>query len=175
VSKSEYINKSHNVSILLYHLVFPAKYHRAVIVVEVDECLKMVCLEIQKRYELCRGYNANQLVLNASVLELKRPSRPWQTLNNQMAFEFTAITPIAPNIILPAGTIALNGSVQWTRGNLPPLSYNTSTEALLQTEPSCTIQRLVGGIQILTRGTLKVRFAYQPCSTVPIVTKSISQ
>jgi len=27
---SEYIHKSHNVTVLLYHLVFPAKYRRAV-------------------------------------------------------------------------------------------------------------------------------------------------
>ncbi|NRA88808.1 MAG: IS200/IS605 family transposase, partial [Rhizobiales bacterium] len=27
---SKYIHKSHNVTVLLYHLVFPAKYRRAV-------------------------------------------------------------------------------------------------------------------------------------------------
>ncbi|MCU7898531.1 MAG: IS200/IS605 family transposase, partial [Candidatus Thiodiazotropha sp. (ex Lucinoma aequizonata)] len=27
---SEYIHKSHNVTVLMYHLVFPAKYRRAV-------------------------------------------------------------------------------------------------------------------------------------------------
>ncbi|HEY9616694.1 MAG TPA: IS200/IS605 family transposase, partial [Microcoleaceae cyanobacterium] len=27
---SEYIHKRHNVTVLLYHLVFPAKYRRAV-------------------------------------------------------------------------------------------------------------------------------------------------
>ncbi|MCU7880187.1 MAG: IS200/IS605 family transposase, partial [Pseudomonadota bacterium] len=26
---SEYIHKSHNVTVLMYHLVFPAKYRRA--------------------------------------------------------------------------------------------------------------------------------------------------
>ena len=28
---STYVHKSHNVTVLLYHLVFPAKYRRAVI------------------------------------------------------------------------------------------------------------------------------------------------
>ncbi len=49
---SEYIHKSHNVSVLMYHLVFPAKYRRAVIDVEVDMVLKQTCLEIEKRYQV---------------------------------------------------------------------------------------------------------------------------
>ncbi len=49
---SEYLHKSHNVTVLLYHLVFPAKYRRAVIDEQVDEVLKEVCQEIARRYEL---------------------------------------------------------------------------------------------------------------------------
>ena len=49
---SEYIHKSHNVNVLLYHLVFPAKYRRAVFDESVDEVLREVCLEIEKRYEV---------------------------------------------------------------------------------------------------------------------------
>ena len=49
---SDYIRKSHNVSVLLYHLVCPAKYRRVVFTQEVDVCLKEVCLEIAKRYEI---------------------------------------------------------------------------------------------------------------------------
>ena len=49
---SEFIHKSHNVTVLLYHLVFPAKYRRAVFDESVDEELKQVCLEIELRYEL---------------------------------------------------------------------------------------------------------------------------
>jgi len=49
---SEYIHKSHNVSVLIYHLVFPAKYRRVVIDEGVDVVLKEVCLEIEKRYHL---------------------------------------------------------------------------------------------------------------------------
>jgi REP element-mobilizing transposase RayT len=49
---SEYIHKSHNVTVLLYHLVFPAKYRRAVFDEQVDAVLKEVCLEIEKRYEI---------------------------------------------------------------------------------------------------------------------------
>jgi putative transposase len=49
---SEYIHKSHNVTALLYHLVFPAKYRKVVFDDEVDGVLKKVCLEIEKRYEI---------------------------------------------------------------------------------------------------------------------------
>jgi len=46
------IRKSHNVSLLLYHFVFVAKYRRLVISQEVDQILKNVCQEISKRYEI---------------------------------------------------------------------------------------------------------------------------
>jgi REP element-mobilizing transposase RayT len=49
---SEYIHKSHNVSVLLYHIVCPAKYRRVVISEEVDKTMKEVCEDIEKRYEI---------------------------------------------------------------------------------------------------------------------------
>ena len=49
---SVYLHKSHNVTVLLYHLVFPAKYRRAVIDPQVDEVVKEVCLAIERRYQI---------------------------------------------------------------------------------------------------------------------------
>ena len=49
---SRLIRKSHNVSILLYHFVCPAKYRRVVIDEKVDLVLKEVCLEIADRYQV---------------------------------------------------------------------------------------------------------------------------
>ena len=49
---SRYIHKSHNVTILLYHFVFPAKYRKAVFDKGVDRAVSDSCLEIQKRYEI---------------------------------------------------------------------------------------------------------------------------
>jgi putative transposase len=49
---SEYVHKSHNVSVLIYHLVCPAKYRRVIFDNQVDAVLKDICLEIAKRYEL---------------------------------------------------------------------------------------------------------------------------
>lgn len=49
---SKFIHKSHNVSVLMYHIVCPAKYRRAVFTDEVENVLKDVCLDIAKRYEI---------------------------------------------------------------------------------------------------------------------------
>ena len=49
---SEYIHKSHNVTVLIYHLVLPAKYRRVVFDGDVDDVLKEVCLDIEKRYQI---------------------------------------------------------------------------------------------------------------------------
>ena len=46
IRMSEYIHKRYNVTVLLYHLVFPAKYRRAVVDGNVDETIRDVCLKI---------------------------------------------------------------------------------------------------------------------------------
>ena len=48
----KHIYKSHNKTLLLYHLVFPAKYRRKVFDESVDKTLKSICLEISDRYEI---------------------------------------------------------------------------------------------------------------------------
>ena len=49
---SEHIYKRHNKSLLLYHIVCPAKYRRKVFTEKVAETLKEVCIGIDKRYEI---------------------------------------------------------------------------------------------------------------------------
>ena len=49
---SIYIHKSHNVSVLLYHVVCPGKYRKVVLSDEVDQVLKDICVDISKRYEM---------------------------------------------------------------------------------------------------------------------------
>jgi len=49
---SKYIHKSHNVSVLLYHLVCPVKYRRAIFSEQVDQLLREICIELSKRYEI---------------------------------------------------------------------------------------------------------------------------
>ena len=52
IRMSEYIHKSHNVSVLLYHAVCPTKYRRAIVTDEVDSVLRRVCFDISNRYEI---------------------------------------------------------------------------------------------------------------------------
>jgi len=49
---SEYIHKSHNVSVLLYHYVCPAKYRRVIFDCDVEKILVSTCVEISKRHEI---------------------------------------------------------------------------------------------------------------------------
>ena len=49
---SEIWKKSHNISVLIYHYVCPAKYRKVVFDKEVDEILKETCVGIEKRYEI---------------------------------------------------------------------------------------------------------------------------
>ena len=51
MSESEMKYLSHNASILVYHMVFLAKYRRVVFDDEVDEKIRQICLEIEKRYD----------------------------------------------------------------------------------------------------------------------------
>lgn len=49
---SIYIHKSHNVSVIIYHIVCPTKYRRVVINQPVEEVMKETCLGIAKRYDI---------------------------------------------------------------------------------------------------------------------------
>ena len=49
---SKYIHRSHNVTVLLYHIVSSAKYRRVVFSEEVDRVLVGVCEDIELRYEV---------------------------------------------------------------------------------------------------------------------------
>jgi putative transposase len=49
---SEHILKSHNKSLLLYHLVCPAKYRRRVFTESVESTLRDVCVQIETCHEI---------------------------------------------------------------------------------------------------------------------------
>ena len=48
---ADHIFKSHNKNLMMYHIVCPAKYRRMVFSDKVDEELKDICLEIERRFE----------------------------------------------------------------------------------------------------------------------------
>ena len=52
MAESRYIHKSHNVSVLLYHFVFPTKYRRVVLESGVELTLVEICQRIGDRYEV---------------------------------------------------------------------------------------------------------------------------
>jgi REP element-mobilizing transposase RayT len=49
---AENISKSHNVSVLLYHLVCPSKYRRKIFSEEVRKSLLLICFEITQKHEI---------------------------------------------------------------------------------------------------------------------------
>ena len=52
MEESIYIHKSHNVTVLIYHLVTPAKYRKVIFDKELDEYLCKICEGIENRYEI---------------------------------------------------------------------------------------------------------------------------
>ena len=49
---SDHINKRRNKTLLLYHVVCPMKYRKAVITPEIGESLKDICFGISERHEI---------------------------------------------------------------------------------------------------------------------------
>ncbi len=49
---AKHIRKEHNKSLLLYHLVCPIRYRRAILSENVVKSLRDVCEEMQQRYEI---------------------------------------------------------------------------------------------------------------------------
>lgn len=77
----DHIYKSHNKTLLLYHIVFPVKYRNLVITEEVGESLVQICQEVSERYEMHFveiGYEGDhvhfliQSVPNVSVSQIVR-------------------------------------------------------------------------------------------------------
>lgn len=52
MAMSEHIFKSHNKTLLLYHLVFPLKYRKKALTEDTCQTLKEICLGISERYEI---------------------------------------------------------------------------------------------------------------------------
>ncbi|WP_342225182.1 IS200/IS605 family transposase [Rickettsia endosymbiont of Urophora cardui] len=52
MEESSYIHKSHNVTVLIYHLVTPAEYRRVIFNQELDDYLCKICAHIEDRYEI---------------------------------------------------------------------------------------------------------------------------
>ena len=93
---SRFIHKSHNVSVLMYHIVCPAKYRRAVFTPPVDRKLKEVCLEISKRFEVTFleiGTDADHVHFLVQSVPTYSPKRIVQLIKSITAREIFAACP----------------------------------------------------------------------------------
>ena len=108
---SEYVHKSHNVSVLLYHFVCPAKYRRIVFTEKVDQSLKNICLEISKRYEIEFieiGTDKDHVHFLIQSIPAKSPSKIIQAVKSITAKEIFKLHPEVKE--------QLWGGEFWTKG-----------------------------------------------------------
>jgi len=75
---SKYIHKSHNVSVLIYHFVCPAKYRKVIFNKEVDDTLKGICLEISNRFVIL-VMSPRSVGTTEELLEIIRSTTGWET------------------------------------------------------------------------------------------------
>lgn len=93
---SRFIHKSHNVSVLLYHLVCPSKYRRVVFDESVDVVLKDVCLEISLRYEITFleiGTDRDHVHFLLQSVPTYSPTKIVRTIKSKTAREIFARCP----------------------------------------------------------------------------------
>ena len=88
---SRFIHKSHNVSVLLYHVVCVAKYRRVVFDEEVEAVLREVCLGVALRYEiefLEVGLDGDHVHFLVQSVPTYSPTKIVTTLKSVVAREF---------------------------------------------------------------------------------------
>ena len=107
------INKPHNVSHLLYHLVCPAKYRRLVFrdIPMVDKAIKDICVEIQKRYEIFFveiGIDGNHVHFLIQSIPVISPSKIAQIVKSITAREVFKRVPEVKTMLW--------GGEFWTKG-----------------------------------------------------------
>jgi len=96
MAESKYLHRSHNVSVLLYHVVCTAKYRRVVFSEQVDEVVREVCLEIAKRYEILFleiGADQNHMHFLIQSVPTYSPTKIVQTLKRLTARHVFARAP----------------------------------------------------------------------------------
>ena len=90
---SQYIRKSHNVSVLVYHLVCPAKYRKIIFNKNIDQDMKQICLEIAKRYEITFleiGCDQNHVHFLIQSIPMYSPTKIAQVIKSITAREIFA-------------------------------------------------------------------------------------
>lgn len=108
---SEHIKKSHNKSLVIYHIVCPVKYRRDVFSDKHTETLKTICLGIALRYEihfLEIGIDEDHIHFLIQSVPTFAPQRIVQTVKNITAREMFKTHPDVKQ--------KLWGGEFWTKG-----------------------------------------------------------
>ena len=108
---SKLIRKEHNASIVMYHIVCPAKYRRAVINPEVDEKIREICEGIEARYEIIFleiGTEKDHVHFLVQSVPTYSPAKIVQTIKSITAKKIFEACPEVKK--------ALWGGEFWTRG-----------------------------------------------------------
>ena len=93
---SEHIHKSHNKSLLLYHLVCPIKYRRSVLTDEVSVTMQDICLGISSRYEIHFveiGCDENHVHFLIQSVPMMSPKKIVNTVKSLTAREIFRLHP----------------------------------------------------------------------------------
>ena len=123
---SQPIFKTHNVSVLLYHIVCPAKYRRTVFDPQVERELKAICQEIQDCYEiefLEIGADENHVHFLVQSVPLLSPKRIVQIIKSITARELFRRCPQLKQ--------QLWGGALWTEGYFVSTVGQHGTEAMI--------------------------------------------
>ena len=94
--ESRYIHKSHNVSVLMNHLVCAAKCRRVVMSAHVDEVWRVACVEIEKRREIMFleiGLDRDHAHFLIQSVPAYSPTRIVRTVKSVIAREVFAKAP----------------------------------------------------------------------------------
>ena len=93
---SDFIHKSHNVSVLLYHFVCPAKYRKMIFSDDVDQTLRNLCIEISKRYEITFieiGVDKDHVHFLVQSIPMYSPRKIIQTIKSITAKKILEMNP----------------------------------------------------------------------------------
>src|ERR1044072_3227624 len=93
---SRFVHKSHNVGVLVYHLVCVAKYRRVVFDEAIETVLREVCLDIALRFEITFleiGIDSDPFLFLFQSVPAYSPTKIVTTLKSLMAREVFARCP----------------------------------------------------------------------------------
>ena len=116
---SPVVKRSYSASELVYHLVCPVKYRRKIFTSENEPTLKVLALELEKRYEikfLEIGIDKDHVHFLFQSIPSQAPSALANTIKGRLAFEFFKAHPEV-KVFLWGGSLWTDGYFINTVGN----------------------------------------------------------